>query len=555
MRYYYTDNKYFYVGFTYDKRLVSEVKLFSGAGYNPENKEWYIPIQLTSLAPIKKWLSDNMFTEGVHYTPSKRVLELVEPTLWITANEVERACGELGLKRKLRHYQCEGVAYMINHGNCINGDDCGLGKTSAAIFTIELLNLFPVLVITPASVKFNWKKEWNAVNPDRSVGVIDRKTAANNDGEWYKDIVVINYDMLNNRNSEKLELKYKELTSRKWAACILDEIHFLKNSKAQRTKLVKKITKKIHYIYGLTGTLTQNAPIDIIQPYKIIRKFDETFGSETEFKFRYCNAKKTIFGFDCSGFSNLEELHEMLRMSGYIRRNKREVLNELPEMVEQIVETPITNRKEYFEAENDLLNYLQNVDTSKLDGAVNAPHLVMLQVLRELSVMGKIHFIKKYINEWLEANSSESLVVFGVHREPLQVLAAEFDAPCIQGGTSLVKRQEVVERFVNGEFRVLFANIQTIGTGVDGLQKKCSNLFYIELPDKSTDLEQATSRLERMGQKNSINVTYLLCPQTIDMEMYDTIKDKSLITGVVNKGERENELIARKFLSRHGKNQ
>ena len=61
---------------------------------------------------------------------------------------------------------------MINYGNCINGDDCGLGKTGQQIATIEILNCFPALIITPASVKYNWKKEWGKWNPDRSVAVV-----------------------------------------------------------------------------------------------------------------------------------------------------------------------------------------------------------------------------------------------------------------------------------------------------------------------------------------------------------------------------------------------
>jgi hypothetical protein len=56
-----------------------------------------------------------------------------------------------------------------------------------------------------------------------------------------------------------------------------------------------------------------------------------------------------------------------------------------------------------------------------------------------------------------------------------------------------------------------------------------------------------------MGQKNSINITYLLSPETIDVEARETVKDKSLITGVVNRGMNENELLARKFLQKHSK--
>lgn len=547
MNYYYRDGKYWYLGFKYDERLVKEVKRFPGAGYNPENKEWYIPFALPTVAPLQKWLHDNRFVEGMNYYPSKRVLEYQEPPVRITAKDVEDACKEMGFKRMPRPYQCEGIAYMINHGNCINGDDCGLGKTGQTIITIELLDTFPALIITPASVKYNWKKEWEKWNPDRTVGVVGRKKKFD-ENVWQNDVIIINYDILGERGLDKPTAKFKELLKKRWTACAMDEIHFLKNEKALRTKMAKKIVKTIPHVWGLTGTLTQNKPADLIQPFTIIRRFEDIFGTAKEFKYRYCNAKMTVFGMDCSGFSNLEELHELLRMGGYIRRNKRDVLNELPPMVEQTIDVPISNAREYRRAENNLLEYLEKVDIERANSAVNAPHLVMLQTLKQLSIEGKLPFITTYIKEWLEANEGEQLLVFGVHREPLQQLAEYFKAPIIQGGVSSDRKQQIVNEFSNGEHRVLFANIQSAGTGTDGLQDNCSNLVYIELPDKSTELEQANARLERMGQRNSINITYLLSPDTIDTDIKEMVADKGMITGLVNKGGNENELLTKKFL-------
>lgn len=547
MNYYYKDNQYWYVGFRYDERLVKEIKRFVGAGYNPENKEWSIPFTLPTVAPLQKWLHDNGFVEGMNYYPSKRVLEYQEPPVIITPEDVAIACKELGFKRMPRPYQCEGIAYMINHGNCINGDDCGLGKTMQTIMTLELMDVFPALIITPASVKYNWKKEWEKWNPTRTVGVVGRKKKFD-ENVWQNDVIIINYDILGERGLDKPTAKFKELLKKRWASCVMDEIHFLKSEKALRTKMAKKIVKTVPHVWGLTGTLTQNKPADLIQPFTIIRRFEDIFGSTKEFKYRYCNAKMTVFGMDCSGFSNLEELHELLRMGGYIRRNKRDVLDELPPMVEQTIDVPISNTREYRKAENNLLEYLEKIDINKVNSAVNAPHLVMIQTLKQLSIEGKLPFITTYIKEWLEANEGEQLLVFGVHRMPLQQLAEYFKAPLIQGGVSADKKQQIVNEFSNGGHRLLFANIQSAGTGTDGLQDNCSNLVYIELPDKSTELEQANARLERMGQRNSINITYLLSPDTIDADIKEMVADKGMITGLVNKGGSENELLTKKFL-------
>ena len=903
MRYFYRDSAWWHIGFSYDPELVKEVKSFANSGYNPELKEWYIPVHITTSAAVQKWLADHNFREERVYIPSKRVVEYQEPPEVITTDDVLTACKEVGLKRTPRHYQAEGIAYMINHGNCINGDDCGLGKaqpmdtkirtvggyklmgdikigdkilhpsgveqevvgvypqgvksmyevmfsdgsftrccddhlwnvatdnwirrgkgyktiplkhiilediyldsskkayryripitesiqydrkdvliqpyllgcligdggitksvrftsadeemidyfelprgvkivrnskieysirddksntlngaifrnllryyglfgvrseskfipkdyiynsedvrleilrgildtdgsvdknghhisfssvskqlvedlkeliwslgglvrvktrigrykkngvvkyckrsyrcsiilptgivpfklkrkverfnnnlnrkykpvrkivgikyigegemqcikvsqpdglylcddfivthnTGQSIVTVELMDVFPTLVICPASVKYNWKKEWQKWNPARTVGIVESGKKYD-ESVWNSDVVVINFDILGERNTNRPKVKFKELLKKYWGSCIIDEIHFLKSEKAIRTRMTKKITKHITHVWGLTGTLTQNRPLELIQPYQILRRFSEVFGDTLAFKFRYCDAKKTMFGFDASGFSNLEELHELLRMAGYVRRDKRDVLTELPPVIEQTVDVPISNAREYYHAEDDLLNYLETIDVEKASSAANAPHLVMLNTLRTLSIVGKMAFIKSYIQEWLESNEEKQLAVFGVHREPLQELADHFKAPVIQGGVSIENKQKIVDAFAAQKHRLLFANIQSAGTGTDGLQTHCSDMIYIELPDRSTDVEQTNARLERMGQKNTITVTYLLSPETIDVEMKETLDSKKMLTDVVNAGKSENDLIAMKFFRNRRRN-
>ena len=553
MRYFYRDSAWWHIGFSYDPELVKEVKSFANSGFNPELREWYVPVHITTSAAVQKWLADHNFREERVYTPSKRVVEYQEPPEVITADDVLAACKEVSLKRTPRHYQAEGIAYMINHGNCINGDGCGLGKTGQSIVTVELMDVFPTLVICPASVKYNWKKEWQKWNPARTVGIVESGKKYD-ESVWNSDVVVINFDILGERSTDKPKVKYKELLKKYWGSCIIDEIHFLKSEKAIRTRMTKKITKHIAHVWGLTGTLTQNRPLELIQPYQILRRFSEIFGDTLAFKFRYCDAKKTMFGFDASGFSNLEELHELLRMAGYIRRDKRDVLTELPPVIEQIVDAPISNAREYHHAKDDLLNYLETIDVEKTSSAANAPHLVMLNTLRTLSIVGKMAFIKSYIQEWLESNEEKQLAVFGVHRELLQELADHFKAPVIQGGVSIENKQRIVDAFAARKHRLLFANIQSAGTGTDGLQTHCSDMIYIELPDRSTDVEQTNARLERMGQKNTITVTYLLSPETIDVEMKETLDGKKMLTDIVNAGHSENELIAMKFFRNRRRN-
>ena len=83
----------------------------------------------------------------------------------------------------------------------------------------------------------------------------------------------------------------------------------------------------------------------------------------------------------------------------------------------------------------------------------------------------------------------------------------------------------------------MFANIQSAGTGVDGLQEICSNKIIVELPWRPSDLWQVIGRLDRSGQKFSPNIKYLLSDDSIDVEMWDMLSGKEEVITAVNKGQ------------------
>ena len=164
--------------------------------------------------------------------------------------------------------------------------------------------------------------------------------------------------------------------------------------------------------------------------------------------------------------------------------------------------------------------------------------MVKLNLLKKLSIEGKTKDIISFIKDWCESNEDEKVVVFGCLKEPLKELHKKFsNSRLITGETLSKKRDEILESFkTDPKIQILFANIQCIGTGVDGLQEVCSNAMIIELPNKSTDLSQAVSRLERDGQRSSINIYYLLSRETIDEKSWEFLKEKKSVTDIVNRG-------------------
>lgn len=538
MKYFYIEKSYIYVGFDYDPTIVSLIKKIGGFLYNPETREWYQYISLEKGSIIENFLKENGF-ENDRPLPDVSRLKLPLYDEILSINSVKSLINNLGLKRNPRDYQLECIHYLANHYNAINGCAPGLGKTGMSVVLVEMLQMFPCLVVTPASVKYGWKNEWQKWVDlrKRKIQVID----SNDEWKQGKDVYIINYDILYKKDKESsVQIRFPELLETGWEVMFLDEAHMCKNKKSLRSEWVSKVAKKSRFVYPLSGTLVMNRPAELINILSITGWFKELFTDWQSFVYRYCNAKRVkvngqFIGWDVSCANNTLELNKIISNACYVRKEKRDVLKELPPMIENTVQVQISNMKAYKKAEDNLIDYLLKVDAEKAGKAENAPHLVKLSTLKDLSLKGKMKGIEVFLNEWKEI-SEEKLVVFGVRREPLIKLASKYDSLLIQGGMSAREKFDTVQRYKSGKEQFLFANIDAAGTGVDGLQECCSNLAYIELPDKFTTLDQTSSRLERMGQKNTINVFYLLCPDTIDTYMLEMVERKRKITDAINKG-------------------
>ena len=115
-------------------------------------------------------------------------------------------------------HQSDGVAFLLSKKRAILADDMGLGKTRQAIVAMEAgTPEGAILVVCPASLKLNWKREIQMVDPDASIEVL----GIDKDAPSYPRWVILNYDILG-KNADRLH-------SIDWAGVILDEAHFIKN--------------------------------------------------------------------------------------------------------------------------------------------------------------------------------------------------------------------------------------------------------------------------------------------------------------------------------------
>ena len=112
----------------------------------------------------------------------------------------------------------------------------------------------------------------------------------------------------------------------------------------------------------------------------------------------------------------------------------------------------------------------------------------------------------------------------------------KFGGELIAGGVSAINKQKIVKDWQVSKNQFLFANMESAGTGIDGLQNVCSNMAIIELPWRPSDLSQVIGRLDRSGQTEAVTVSFLLSDETIDSDMWDMLLGKEAVTEAVNKG-------------------
>lgn len=544
--YYYREKDYWYFG-ALEKSVYKNLKLISSFKRNATNKEIYIKSDPAKDFLLKEFVSDNEIEEvdPLSMVRSGCKAEIKPYKELLSRKDIELLIENLPLLKKPRSYQMDYLYYAVNHGNHINGSSVGTGKSLCSVIYAEMLDLFPCMVVCPASVKSGWLREWKETNPDRRVSIISTSSPPE---DFEADVIVINYDILGKRVTKEngktsLEIRLDGMKKKSFSLVIADEIHFLKNRKSIRSKSFKKLAHKVPSVIGLTGTLIMNRPAELLNILMLIERIKEIAPDDQYHHYffeRYCNMKETNFGMDISGASNIKELNRLLKECCYFQVSKRDALKELPPISENVVECEITNKRAYKKADNDLLQFIGDKfkDQGKVDKAARAEFLVKLSTLKQLSLEGKEKFIKKWIEEWLEANEEEKLLVFASQSAILTKIAGEFkEGLLITGSTTTKKRDEILQKFASQKKnRVLFANIGCLGTGVDGLQKVCSNMAILELPPRPSDLVQVIGRLERSGQESPVTIQYLLSMETIDRDLWEMLKGKKDVTDMLNKG-------------------
>ncbi len=449
--------------------------------------------------------------------------------------EMPELDGDHGLKVQPYPYQLQGIARGLQLKRFINGDDMGLGKTLESIATINKADAFPCLVICPNVVKINWQREWHKFT-DKKAMVLTDSVRDSWPFFWQtgmNQVFIVNYESLRKyfvrriTKAEKWTLKDVEFhnTIKLFKSVIIDESHKVKSTATQQTKFCKGIASGKEYIILLTGTPVVNKPKDLVAQLGIMDRMID-MGGWKGFMLRYCSGPNQA--------SNLKELNYKLWQHCFFRREKSKVLTQLPDKVRQIVSCEITNRKEYMDAERDLIDYLKRykeADDEKIQKSLKGEVMVRIGILKDITARGKLKEVIDFVKDFRE-NGKKIILFCNLHEIVDRLLVAFPSAVCVTGRQNMQEKQASVDAFQkNPKTDVIICSIKAASAGIT--LTAASDVAFIELPWTYADCDQAESRAHRIGQKDSVNCYYLLGRRTIDQKLYRIIEEKKHISNAV----------------------
>jgi SWI/SNF-related matrix-associated actin-dependent regulator 1 of chromatin subfamily A len=428
---------------------------------------------------------------------------------------------------KLYPFQKEGVHQIYCfRGRALLADEMGCGKTIQALEWIRRIpKRRPVIIVTPASLKYTWQVE-AAQHFDMRIEVLEGRAKPRS--YLPGDIVVINYEIL---------ASWLPIIRKANPQCIIiDEIHFIKNPRAKRTKACLKLARKACSVVGLSGTPITNRPIEF---WSILHAISpKLFPSYVQFAWRYCKPRHTRWGWDFSGARRMDELHRILRQTCMIRRLKEQVLPELGSKVRKVVAFRLTTYKEYDQARDDFLTWLRGISPAKAKRAARSKALVKIGYLLRLVAKLKLEQTVKWIADFFEANPGEKLVAFTGNTFVIDFLRERFPKSVVVDGRVVGRmRVESVRKFQSHRGVNLFlGNWKAAGVGITLTTAK--TVVALDYPWTPGDLLQGEDRIHRIGQKRKATIHYLMTLGTIEEKLVKVLREKATVLDAVLNGKR-----------------
>lgn len=529
-----------------------------------------------------------MLNDKIAATPAPTALPIVSLAAGLGGDDILQASNALtgtvsvpGMLRPFMPHQAAAFLYtqasIARWGGCLIGDDMGMGKTQVALAAIAAATDHGgyALVIAPPVTIGGWRGDMAAAFPSlnlyqakgRTPGAIPAGT----------DIVFISDDPLTLRawltNGIDPQTKKFTLSDLATGAAMMvrDELHRDKGSDGKpgtptsRSRLVLTLADALRLsgapVIGMTGTLLTNRVIEALVPLQIvggmplIKALAPGARNAFGFAYTYTIPQHNGFGtsYNQSDLSKLGQLHEYLRRTVYVRREKSDLGNVLPNsgwLIRPIALNGVLAR--YNRVEQDFLNLiLEEEGPESMWRKARAEALTRMQSLWAEAGAAKGAAAAEYIIDLVE--QGRSVVAFYYHKTCLDALVdklsrAKIRLGLINGNVTGDARDAEIASFQASKTPVILCQIRAAGLGVT--LTAAADAVFVQVPWSAGDLKQAADRILRVDDKtlaravNGEAITWHVLQAakddgkpTFDMAMWQVLIGKAEVCDAVNAGK------------------
>jgi SNF2 family DNA or RNA helicase len=397
-------------------------------------------------------------------------------------------------------FQKESIQFCLEHPHALLGLAPGLGKTACAIFAAGAANCKRILVISPLSLIYNWRKEIHKWAGEEAILWYKKQLPI--ESKW----TITNYDTLRLHPVQFLE---------EWDCIIVDESIHIKNRKAIRTKSVKYLVTetKPRYLWLLSGAPVSKlyddlwAQVNILKPHR--------FTSYWRFAERYCYIESNQWS-AYNLIANRPDAAEMLKedlQDLYFARTQDQVLN-LPEWIFSDIPVRMSDKQDklYEKMEQEFNITLENGD-NLLAPNVLAQLTRLIQLASNPSLVGGVDESPKWdaAIEMLEYEAGPFILwtsfIQTAEKLEKRILEKGYTVAKLTGATSAEDRQSIVDEFQKGLLQVIIAHP---GVGKFGLTLTAARTaIYVERGYSGDDYYQSLHRVRRIGTTYSPHIIHL----------------------------------------------
>lgn len=482
-------------------------------------------------------------------------------------------------------------AYAIAGGHRALNDAPGLGKTRQALAAAAIVRARRTVIVVPPLVVENWCRETYAAlgpglkriqpkvaDPVVPIATTTRKSKAKPKKPVKKPdfpdyivpiragkkvppfpqagVIVVADSLLGSRPELLAELIAWDPN-----VALFDEVHRSRTWAGKRATANRNLAASVKGMcVPMTGTPFLQNPAEGANMLAIGGLLDPVFGGASKFMERYTT--QNHFGAFLPNRKMLPELEETLTRQCWVRRNKADVLKQLPPKLRTTRYVDIDPKG--FKAAHDTLyeKVTEWIDEQRALGSridneaiklFARTRVDLITPLRSAAGVAKVPAAIEIISDWMESTTeirngkkvyTRPLTVW-VHNQPVMQALVEAvekagiaDTGFIDGGVAQHKRQLVADRLQNGEIGVIFCSIGAAGFGIT--LTASSDTIFIETDWTPANVSQAEDRNNRIGQQNICMVTTLLATNTLDAHMRAILRNKAKDLNVLMPGADNN---------------